>query len=126
MVVQLRWRARQEMKMQRAFFLRLQRTALAIQTQYRMVRAQKQHKDTIAKREVAERAAEEAKRAEEKREQEEASVKEGEDGDETVTMRREEEQMEASVRVGDVEVLRPGSGDKDLVASPPHNVEPDK
>ena len=41
-------------------------------------------------------------------------------------MRREVEQVEASVKVGDVEVLRPGSGDKDLVASPPHNVEPDK
>ena len=90
------------------------------------MRAQKQHNDTIAKREAAERAAEEAKRAEEKREQEEASAREGEDVDEMVTMRREVEQVEASVRVGDVEVLRPCSGDKELLASPPHNVEPDK
>ena len=57
----------------------------------------RQQKDTIAKREADER------RAEEKREQEEASVSRAE-----------------------VEVLRPGSGDKELVASPPHNVDPDK
>ena len=90
-----------------------------------MVRAQKQHKDTLAKGEADERGG-----AEEKMEQEEASVREkngeDEDGDEMVTMRREVEQVEASVRVGDVEVLRPCSGDKELLASPPHNVEPDK
>ena len=125
MVAQLRWRARQEMKLQRASFLSLQRTALAIQTQYRMVRAQEQYKDTLAKGKADERSV-----AEEKTEQEEASVREkngeDEDGDEMVTMRPEVEQLEASVRVGEVEVLRPGSGDKELVASPPHNVDPDK
>ena len=111
-VVQQRWRATLEMRMQRAFFLRLKRSALAFETRLLYLEHLKEKRAALAVqrwwrmvKQRREKAQENAriKAEEDQMEQEEASVREkeggkDEDGDETVTTRPE--QVEASVGMG--------------------------
>ena len=112
-VVQQRWRATLEMRMQRAFFLRLKRSALAFETRLLYLEHLKEKRAALAvqrwwrrvkqRREKAQESARINAKEEEQMEQEEASAREkrdgeDEDGGETVTMRPE--QVEASVGMG--------------------------
>ena len=142
-VVQQRWRAILEMRMQRASFLWLQRFALAIQTRFRYLECRKERKRAALaiqrwwrlvkqRREKAQEIARK-KAEEEQMEQEEGSPpvkKDGEGEDETVTIRPE--QVEASVGMGsphserrEVEGMRTrDTRGKELATSPTHHVEP--
>ena len=145
-VVQQRWRATLEMRMQRALFLRLKRSALAFETRLLYLEHLKEKRAALAvqrwwrmvkqrRERVEEKARKKAK--EEQKKQEEASVRKKKDGeeeddkDETVTTRPE--QVDVPVIMGspqserrEVEGMRTrDTRGKELVTSPTHNVEPD-
>ena len=145
-VVQQRWRATLEMRMQRASFLGLKNFALAFETRLLYLEHLKEKRAALAVQRWWRMVKQRRKRVEENArikaegeqiKQEEASVrkkKTGEEEDEkeeTVTTRPE--QVDVPVTMGspqserrEVEGMRTrDTRGKELVTSPPHNVEPD-